>query len=137
MVPEAEPLDWFELDKPNWSGKSNTSLQNHIAVLACRNKVILLDRRLVSSGGGLVYESGPYKWAVYDCSYTNTFGDWLGFKTRKAAIVYFVRLSGSKPAFAVNDKIEGTVAESEVNRVIALTSEGWKNEPSGAEVRKG
>lgn len=116
---------WFELAKPK-----------HIAVLACRNNVILLDRRLVSSGG-LVYENGPYKWAVYDCSDTNTFGEWLGFKTRKAAIVYFVRLSGSKPAFAVNDKIEGTVAEAEVNRVLALTSEGWKNEPSGAEVRKG
>ena len=116
---------WFELGKPKFIG-----------VLACQNNVVLLDRRLVSSGGGdLVYEGGPYKWAVYDCSDTDAFGDWLGFKTRKAAIVYFVRLSGPKPVFAVNDRVEGTVAEAEVKRVAALCSEDWKKEPTGAELR--
>jgi hypothetical protein len=87
-------------------------------VLACYNNVILLDRRLIKSGG-LVMTSKQYKWAVYDASNTNGFGEWLGFKTRKEAIEYFVRLATARPRFNVNDLITGTIAQAEFDRTQA------------------
>ena len=91
-------------------------------VLACRNNVVLLDRRNVESGE-LKYDKGPWKWAVYDASNTKSFGEWQGFKTRAMAIKYFVCISGLRPQFAVNDWIFGTVAYQEFCRVRDLLNQ--------------
>lgn len=85
------------------------------AVLACRNNIVLIDRRKVESGE-LRATKTRYPWAVYDASNTKFYGEWQGFKTRKEAIAAFVRLQGYRPRFNVNDLITGTVAEDEYNR---------------------
>ena len=91
-------------------------------VLACRNNVVLLDRRNVESGE-LKYDNGPWKWAVYDASNTKYFGEWRGFKTRVAAIKYFISLSGQRPKFVDNNWIFDTVAYKEYCRVRDLLHE--------------
>lgn len=64
-------------------------------VMACVNDVLLLDRRTlkVVQTSDLHGSSGSYKWVVYNSTDTRNFGEWTGYKTRKAAIAAFIRLA--------------------------------------------
>jgi hypothetical protein len=79
-------------------------------VLACYNNVVLLDRRLVIAGE-LRSVKGPWKWAVYDASGTRYFGEWQGYKTRKQAVVEFVKLALLRPRFEPNELVQDTIVE--------------------------
>ena len=80
-------------------------------VLACFNNVVLLDRRLVEAGE-LRSVKGPWKWAVYDASNSRYYGEWFGFKTRKAAIKEFVDRALSRTRFEPNELVKDTIVEA-------------------------
>lgn len=80
-------------------------------VLACYNQVVLLDRRQVAAGE-LRCVKGPWKWAVYDASNTRYYGEWTGYKTRKAAVKAFVDLALLRPRFHGNELVADTIVEA-------------------------
>ena len=80
-------------------------------VLACYNNVVLLDRRKVVTGE-LRDTSGRWNWAVYDASNSQGFGEWLGYRTRKAAIKAWVHLALLRPRFEPNELVKDTIVEA-------------------------
>lgn len=91
----------------------------HPAVLACRNNIVLLDRRRIIGTRDflLTYRKGPRKWAVYNASDTRHNGEWTAPKTRKEAIEMFVRMSLTAPNTVHPALLRDTIVEAEFKRV--------------------
>jgi hypothetical protein len=94
---------WFDNHKPN------------LAVLACLNDVVLLDWRKLNKDSKLRAEGNRrYPWIVYEAANNRDYGSWQGFKTRKAAIDWFVKRALSAPAAPENNMVLDTVVEKAV-----------------------
>ena len=94
-------------------------------VMACVNAVLLLDRRTlkVAPTSDLCGSSGPYKWVVYNSTDTKYFGEWQGYKTRKAAIAAFVKLAKMQRTGHIK-KLDGLVKEAWDAETARLASLG-------------
>lgn len=97
-------------------------------VLACYNNVVLLDRRKVASGE-LRDTSGRWNWAVYDASDTRYYGEWHGYKTRKAAVANFVHDSQLRPRFEPNELVKDTIVEGALRESQRKFEESMKDYP--------